>query len=128
MPSRRKRRSALALAAACLVAAGCSNVPLWPFGGDGARERSRTPSDATEFLCEGGKRLYVRTQNQGASVWVILPEREFRLDRSASAEGGTYSNGQTTLVVNGAEAALSEGAAVLYGGCKSGAPSEGAGT
>ena len=116
-------RLSLALTAAVL-AAGCSSVNLWPFGGQGAREYSRTPANATEYQCEGGKRFYVRDL-QGAAVWIILPERQFRLDKVASPEGTRYSNGSATLEMRGAEATLSDGAAVAFSACKTPAATEG---
>jgi len=103
-----------------LVTAGCSSVDLWPFGGDGAKERSRVPVNATEFQCDGGKRFYLRYQDNGGSAWVMLPERQFRLDKVASAQGAHYSNGTATLEVNGAEASLNDGPANSFAGCKSG--------
>ena len=109
-------RLSLALTAAVL-ASGCGGVNLWPFGSQGAREYSRTPADATEYQCDGGKRFYVRDL-QGGSVWIILPERQFRLDKVASSEGTRYSNGTATLDVNGSETTLRDGAAVAFIGCK----------
>ena len=123
-PMRRphRNRTFLAVIGAALLASGCGGASLWPFDSGGARERSRALANATEFRCEGGKRLFLRTLSQGAATWVILPEREFRLDKTAAAEGAAYSNGTTTLVVREGEATLSEGATALYSGCKSAAP------
>jgi membrane-bound inhibitor of C-type lysozyme len=109
-------RLSLALTAAVL-SSGCSSVNLWPFGSEGAREYSRTPANATEYQCDGGKRFYVR-ELQGGSVWIILAERQFRLDKIASPEGTRYGNGTATLDVNGAEATLRDGGAVAFIGCK----------
>ena len=112
----------LYLAFVCLpvVTAGCSSVDLWPFGGDGAKERSRVPVNATEFQCDGGKRFYLRYLDNGGSAWVMLPERQFRLDKVVSAQGARYSNGTSTLEVNGTEASLDDGPANSLAGCKSG--------
>jgi hypothetical protein len=70
---------------ACVVLlAGCGEVNVrkyLPFGGDPIQERSRTPANATEYQCAAGKRIYVRTLEGGAAVWLILPERELRLER-----------------------------------------------
>lgn len=101
-----------------LLLAGCGSVNLWPFGEVRTQERSRTPSDATAYQCDGGKRLYVRYLDGGRAAWVIFPEREFRLDKVASDSGTRYSNGSATLELKDAEAALSDGPTVVYSGCK----------
>ena len=108
-----------ALLCATFLIAGCGSVNLWPFGSDGARERSRRPANATEYQCEGGKHFYVRYPDAGASAWVIFPEREFRLDKVAAASGTRYSNGSAMLEVNGNEATLNDGPAISFTGCKS---------
>lgn len=100
-----------------LALAGCGGVDLWPFG-TRELERSRTPAGATEYRCDGGKRFYLRYLNSGASAWVILPERQFRLDKVASASGTRYSNGPATLETNGSEASLNDGPAAVFTGCR----------
>ena len=108
------------LACLALIAGGCSNISVWPFGGEKAQNRSRPPANATEFQCSGNKRFYVRYLDNGNAAWVILPEREFRLDKIAAADT-RYGNGSTTLDVNGNEATLAIGSAASYQGCKSAA-------
>jgi membrane-bound inhibitor of C-type lysozyme len=126
MPSRTVRRLAWTVLGLSLLAAGCSSIDVWPFGNGEARERSLTPANATEYRCQGGKRFYVRELEQGQSVWVILPEREFRLDKAAATAGRRYANGSVTLDLDAGGATLTEGGSVLYGACKSGAPAGGA--
>lgn len=99
-----------------LLLSGCGGVKLWPFGGETAQDRSRSPANATEYQCTGGKRFHVRYLDNGAA-WLILAEREVRLDKVAA--GGTrYSNGITVLDVSGNEATLAGAAAVSFAGCK----------
>lgn len=105
------------LACLALAAGGCSNVSVWPFGGDKAQGRTAGPANATEFRCREGKRFYVRQLDNGNAAWVILPEREFRLDKVAAA-GTRYGNGNNTLDVNGNEATLSVAGATAYQDCK----------
>jgi membrane-bound inhibitor of C-type lysozyme len=109
-----------ALAGATLLLSACSsiNVNLWPFGGGKEQDPSRTPPGATAYTCEGGTRLFVRYLDNGAAAWVILPEREFRLNKATSASGTRYSNGNATLDVNDDGATLSDGAVVTHAGCK----------
>lgn len=109
---------AAALACATLALNACSSVNLWPFGGGKEQDPSLPPAGATAYQCEAAKRLYVRYLDNGAAVWVILPDREFRLNKAGSGTGTRYSNGSDTLEVNDKEATLSDGAGVTYAECK----------
>lgn len=111
-----------AAAAFSVLLAGCGSVNLWPFGSEGMTERSRAPANATEFQCDGGKRFYVRYLEGGAAAWVILPEREFRLDKAEATAGARYASPNTSLEVNGNEAILRDGPANVYRDCRSVAP------
>jgi len=108
------------LASAILVLSGCGSVSLnlWPFEGDKEQDVSRTPPGASAYACEGGKHLYVRYLDNGAAAWVILPEREFRLNKTAAAAGSRYGNGSTTLDIQEGVATLADGATVTHSGCK----------
>ena len=100
---------------------GCGTVKqYWPFGSDTVQERPRTPANATEYQCAGGKRFYVRTLEGGAAVWLILPEREVRLDKRPAETGLRYGNGVAQLDINGNEGTLKDGAVLAYSGCKTG--------
>lgn len=90
---------------------------LWPFGEERNLERSRVPPNSVTYQCAGGKRFYLRLLDNGAAAWVILPEREFRLDRVAG-DATRYSNGKAVLTVNAQEASLNDGPALGYTGCK----------
>lgn len=115
------RQALPALAFLALLLPGCGSVSLWPFGGDNDQGRTRAPSDATEYQCAGGKRFYVRNLDNGGAAWIIFPDREFRLDKAVSAAGTRYSNGITTLDINGNEATLADGPAIAFAGCKAAA-------
>ncbi len=107
---------AAALACTSLMLSACSSVSLWPFGGGPAADPTRPPAGATAYQCDGSKHLFVRYLDNGAAAWVILPEREFRLNKASS--GNSYSNGSDTLELSDKAAALSEGASVTYANCK----------
>lgn len=112
--------AALILAGSSLLLGACSSVSidLWPFGGGKEQDLSRTPPGATAYTCEGGRRLFVRYLENGAAAWVILPEREFRLNKATSTSGTRYSNGNATLDVKDGAATLSDGAVVTHAECK----------
>ena len=123
----KSRTSIAALAAPALLSllvAGCESMSIPSLLGERNLERSRVPANSITYQCQGGKRFYLRYLDNGAAAWVILPEREFRLDRVAGDAGTRYGNGKAVLTVNGDEVALSDGPTVNYAACKVPAPSE----
>jgi hypothetical protein len=93
---------------------GCGGS-WWPFGG-AAGEANRVPAGATEYSCAEGKRLLVRFASDQSYAWVYLPEREFRLDRGGSDD--RYSNGASTLSLQGDSIHLDTEGSRLYADCK----------
>lgn len=116
------RLARICLAAAALLLSACGDINLRkfnPLSGDPVQERSRTPANATEYQCAGGKRLYVRSLEGGQAVWLILAEREVRLERIGTSQ--RYSAGNTVLTLNGNEASVVDGSATPpYTACKTG--------
>lgn len=119
------RTGSTAVLSSVLFLAGCSSVSLptvsglWPFG-DGVQGREPAPpANATPYRCDGNRGFFVRTLPSGA-VWVILPEREFRLDKGVGdgAAGGRYTNGIAVLEIKGDEALLNDGPGQAYIGCR----------
>ena len=107
--------------AAAAALSACSSVNLWPFGSGQPQELSRTPAGATEYRCNNDRRFYARFLDNGNAVWVIFPEREFRLDKVDSS-ASRYSNRVALLEINEAgEVSLREGATVAFTGCRTGA-------
>ena len=104
--------------ALCLSAllSGCGGVSLWPFGSSGSTEQSRKPTDAAEYLCEGGKVFYVRNLDANA-VWLIAPDRQIRLERAAGTKEATYSAGNVRLELAAQTATLLDPPAQFLG-CK----------
>jgi membrane-bound inhibitor of C-type lysozyme len=82
------------------------------------QDRSRVPANATAYQCNGGKRFYVRRLEEGAAVWLILPDREVRL---AKASESRYSNGIAVLDLSGSDATLADGTPAVWSGCKAAA-------
>jgi hypothetical protein len=104
-----------------LLLAGCSSVSmpsLWPFGEERNTERSRVPPNSVAYQCAAGKRFYLRYLDNGAAAWVILPEREFRLDKVAGDGGTRFGNGKAELSINGEQASLTDGPTVNFTACK----------
>lgn len=121
MPREPMRVTGAVAACISLLLAGCGDVNVRkyiPFSGDAPQERSRTPQNATEYQCAGNKRFHLRMLDGGDAAWLILPEREFRLNKLAGS-ATRYSNGIAVLELGGGEATLTDGAAAPYTGCKS---------
>ena len=95
--------------------AGCGGIDLWPFA-SGSTELSRKPSDATEYLCSGGKVFYVRNLDAGA-VWLIAPDRQIRLERPPGSTGQIYASGKVRLEISPQDVTLLDPPAVFIG-CK----------
>ncbi|MBI5107233.1 MAG: hypothetical protein HZA62_00655 [Rhodocyclales bacterium] len=112
-----------ALLVATTLLAGCGDMKMkvWPFGDGSPRERSRDPVNATEYQCAAGKRFYLRMLDGGAAAWLILPEREVRLEGSGS--GGTrYAKGGLVLDLGADKASLADGATTTYTDCQPATP------
>ncbi len=122
MKTRPIRTAAPVLAALALLLSGCggggiSTGGLWPFGGSG-EERSRVPPNSITYQCEGGKRFYLRYLDNGAAAWVILPEREFRLDKVPGDGGTRFGSGKAVLSMGDGVVTLSDGPTASYSGCR----------
>ena len=107
-----------------LMLSACSSVSvdkLWPFDGKSSPAQARTPANSTEYQCDAGKHFYVRYLDNGATAWLIYPDREVSLAKASS--GTRYTNGVAVLELNGNEAKLNDGTTIAYTGCKSEAKS-----
>ena len=115
-----RRRRGNALLCLSILVGGCSGfnpASLWPFGSDGSQGREPgPPPNATAYRCDGNRAFYLRMLENGAA-WVILPEREFRLDKTAGAEG-RFGNGVAVLDIKGETAVLNDGPGQAYTGCR----------
>jgi membrane-bound inhibitor of C-type lysozyme len=109
--------------ACAVLLAGCGEINVkkyLPFGNDAVQERSRAPTNATEYQCAAGKRIYVRNLEGGAAVWLILPERELRLERLGADNSTRYGKGNITLDLGGNAAAIKDGNTIPFLDCKTG--------
>ncbi len=109
---------AAALTCAILMLSACSSISLWPFGGGPEADPTRAPAGATAFQCDGSKHFFVRYLDNGAAAWVMLPEREFRLNKVSADSGSRYSNGSDALDITGGTATLWDGDAATHSNCK----------
>ncbi len=109
-------QSSLVLALLAILPA-CSSINLSnPFGTDN-KEQSRTPQNATEYICEGNKHFYVRMLNNGNDAWLIYPDHEINLTKAGDANN-RFTSGAITLLVNGDATTLNDGEKIIYTACK----------
>ena len=118
---RRAARSLRHVPVICLtiLAGGCGGFnpsSLWPFGEGLQGREPGPPPNALAYRCDGNRSFYLRMLDGGAA-WVILPEREFRLDKAVGA-AGRFGNGVATLEVNGDIATLNDGPGQAYTACR----------
>ncbi|MDO9151285.1 MAG: hypothetical protein Q7U33_07905 [Methylotenera sp.] len=105
--------------ASLLVAAipACSSIGLPNPFRDDSSEMSQYPKDATEYVCDGNKRFYVRMLNNGNDAWLIYPDHEVNLPKS-SDDDRRYASGVIALVINGDATTLNDGEKIAYLNCK----------
>lgn len=111
----------------CMLLASCSSVKdlnkvnFWPFGNSDA-PRVYQPANSVAYLCEGNKKFFVRMLDNGASAWLILPEREVLLTQSGDSK--VYSNGISKLDLSADLATLTINETTQYVGCQANTATE----
>ncbi len=104
----------MAVAALAALAACSTIADLW---NGGPKELSRTHEGAVALACDSGRTLLVRLE-PGKSAWVILPEREFRLDAASGGGETRYTNGRETLTVSEGEMSLEDPGSPPFTHCR----------
>jgi len=94
----------------------CSFASLNPFG-SGTKEQSLAPKNAVAYVCDDNKQFYLRMLNNGSDAWLIYPDHEVNLAKSAD-NNGHYTSGVITLQINANDATLNDGDKIAYTGCK----------
>lgn len=114
-------KSVLPVLLAALLATGCGGMDsvkkVWPFDGDSGGGQVRGPANAIQYLCDANKNFYLRMLDNGATAWVIYPNREVALNRTGTT-GTRYTNGIATLDLASPAAKLTDGPDINFTGCK----------
>ena len=108
--------STLLLMPACSTLDKVKDVNLWPFGNSADAPRVYKPANSTEYLCEKGKKFYIRILDNGANIWLMLSDREVLLAKVGNEK--VYSNGISRLDMTSPEVSLEASAENRYIGCK----------
>jgi membrane-bound inhibitor of C-type lysozyme len=69
------------------------------------------------YVCEDGKSLVVQLRDGGASVAVAYEGGQVTLPQTGGATDGKYSDGRTTLYLDGPRGLLDVGGQILGRGC-----------
>lgn len=101
---------------ACSTLDKVKDVNLWPFGNGTDAPRVYKPANSTEYLCEKGKKFYIRILDNGANIWLMLSDREVLLGKVGNDK--VYSNGISRLDMTSSEVSLEASAENRYIGCK----------
>lgn len=106
-----------AIAFTCILLSACSVVAPFKVFKSETKERSKNPENATEYVCEGNKRFFIRMLNNGNDAWLIFPDHEVNLAKS-STEKNRYTSGSITLALEGDQTTLTDGDVLSYTACK----------
>ena len=113
--------ASLGLLSACstvkdLTNVDLSNMKVWPFGSSADAPRVYQPANSVPYMCEGNKKFFVRMLDNGASAWLILPDREVLLAQSGTTK--VYTNGISKLNLTSEDVTLDVNETTHYVACK----------
>lgn len=84
---------------------------------DSYEEVDLTPKDTTQFQCANNEFFYLKYLEENNAVWVILKDREFRLDKIDDGNKA-YANSTTSLDINEGSAVIKLDSSILYEDCQ----------
>ncbi|MDA9642619.1 hypothetical protein N9S84_00835 [Nitrosomonadales bacterium] len=79
-------------------------------------EKNIRPENSIEYNCKNKKIFFLTYLNEKKSVWLVLPGREFKLNRIDESEN-TYTNDITTLEISDEKTQIKNDKEVLYSEC-----------
>ena len=71
-------------------------IPTVDMFSNTVNEKTIRPEDSIEYNCDKKKTFFLSYLNEGKSVWIVLPDREFKLDQIDESQN-IYSNDITTI-------------------------------
>ena len=74
------------------------------------------PEDSIQYDCDNRKIFFLLYLNEKKSVWVILPDREFKLNQIEESQN-IYTNDITTLEISPGQTQIKDEKEVLYNQC-----------
>jgi hypothetical protein len=79
-------------------------------------ERNIRPEDSIKYNCDKKKTFFLLYLKEKKSVWVILPDREFRLNQIDETQD-IYTNNITTLAISPGQTQIENEKEILYSQC-----------
>ena len=79
-------------------------------------EKDLRPEDSIEYNCDKKKSFFLFYLNEGKSVWIILPDREFKLVQVSESQS-IYTNDITTLEISAENTQIKNEKEILYDQC-----------
>jgi len=79
-------------------------------------ERKIRPEESSQYNCNNKKSFFLLYLNEKKSVWVVLPDREFRLKQIDESQN-IYSNDITTLEISPGQTQIKNEKEILYSQC-----------
>ena len=79
-------------------------------------ERTIRPEDSIKYNCDKKKTFFLLYLKEKKSVWVILPNREFRLNQIDETPD-IYTNNITTLEISPGQTQIENEKEILYSQC-----------
>ena len=79
-------------------------------------ERNIRPEDSIKYDCDKKKTFFLLYLKEKKSVWVILPDREFRLNQIDETQN-IYTNDITTLEISPEQTQIKNEKEILYNQC-----------
>ena len=79
-------------------------------------EKNIRPEDSTQYNCDKKKTFFLLYLKEKTSVWVILPDREFRLNQIDETQA-IYTNDITTLEISPGQTQIENEKEILYSQC-----------
>ena len=80
------------------------------------QERNIRPEDSIKYDCDKKKTFFLLYLKEKTSVWVILPDREFRLNQIDETQA-IYTNDITTLEISPGQTQIENEKEILYSQC-----------
>ena len=105
-----------------ILSSACSldKVPkidsLSNFFSNDINERNIRPEDSIKYNCDKKKTFFLLYLKEKKSVWVILPDREFRLNQIDETQD-IYTNNITTLAISPGQTQIENEKEILYSQC-----------
>tara|TARA_B100000768_G_C11274485_1_gene375151 strand:- start:591 stop:956 length:366 start_codon:yes stop_codon:yes gene_type:complete len=79
-------------------------------------EKTAQPKDSIQYNCSEKKIFYLFYLNEGKSIWLVLPDREFKLSKIEESQN-IYSNNITTLEISSKNTQIRSENEILYDQC-----------